>query len=64
MVQTREQTARRLTVVLSNFVNEIFQSLLLGPGQKPATSNPPFLSVLLCFSEQFVIGIFRDGIKQ
>jgi hypothetical protein len=64
IVQTREQTARRLTVVLSNFVNEIFQSLLLDPGQKPATSNPPFLSLPLCFSEQFVIGIFRDGIKQ
>ena len=41
IVQTREQTARRLAVVLSNFVNEIFQSLLLDPGQKPATSNPP-----------------------
>jgi hypothetical protein len=38
--------------------------LLLDPGQKPATSNPPFLSLPLCFSEQFVIGIFRDGIKQ
>ena len=50
IVQTREQTARRLTVVLSNFVNEIFQSLLLDPGQKPATSNPPlFVSATLFF---------------
>ena len=47
IVQTREQTAGRLAVVLSNFVNEVFQSLSLDPGEKPVEPNPPFC---LCHS--------------